>query len=142
VLSIIKKSKKEIKMKRTAMIFLMLIIGFCLVNNALAADKDVIQKQVDDIVIAIDNGKTAQDFMSASQNKPYYVFIMEEKGMLLVHPTLAGQSLKEKAEPAYTACAMATADGTWVSYIWKEKKKHTYVRKTKGGLIVGSGYSE
>ena len=67
---------------------------------------------------------------------------MEEQGMLLVHPTLTGQSLKEKAEPAFTACATATADGTWVGYVWKGKQKHTYVRKTKGGLIVGSGYSE
>lgn len=129
-------------MKRFAMIFLMLIIGLCLANNAFAADKDAIQKQVDDIVLAIDNGKTAQDFMSAAQNKPYYVFIMEETGTLLVHPTLTGQSLKEKAEPVYMECAKATADGAWVSYIWKEKQKHTYVRKTKGGLIVGSGYSE
>jgi len=36
----------------------------------------------------------------------------------------------------------ATAAGVWVDYVWKEKQKHTYVRKTKGGLIVGSGYSE
>ena len=129
-------------MKRFAMVFLILIIGLCLVNVAVAADKAAIQKQVDDIVIAIDNGKTAQDFMSAAQNKPYYVFIMEEKGTLLVHPSLTGQSLKEKAEPVYMECAKATADGTWVGYIWKGKQKHTYVRKTKGGLIVGSGYSE
>jgi len=55
---------------------------------------------------------------------------------------LVGQSLKEKAEPVYNECAKATAAGVWVDYVWKEKQKHTYVRKTKGGLIVGSGYSE
>jgi len=66
-----------------------------------------------------------------------------------VHPSLIGQSpkgkhetfnLKEKAQPVYNECAKATADGVWVNYVWKEKQKHTYVRKTKSGLIVGSGY--
>ena len=129
-------------MKKLAIISLTLIIGLCLSTSAFAADKDAIKKQVDDIVVAIDGGKTAQDFMSAAQNKPYYVFIMEEGGMLLVHPSLTGQSLKEKAEPVYNECAKATADGVWVSNEWKEEQKHTYVRKTKGDLIVGSGYSE
>ena len=129
-------------MKRFAIISLTLIMGLCLVTDAFAADKEAIKKQVDDIVVAINGGKTAQDFMSAAQNKPYYVFIMEEGGMLLVHPSLTGQSLKEKAEPVYNECAKATADGVWVSYVWKGKQKHTYVRKTKNNLIVGSGYSE
>jgi hypothetical protein len=129
-------------MKRVAMISFILIVGLCLAAGAFAADKDAIKKQVDDIVVAIDGGKTAQDFMGAAKNKPYYVFIMEEGGMLLVHPSLVGKSLKVKAEPVYNECVKATADGVWVSYVWKGKKKHTYVRKTKGGLIVGSGYSE
>ena len=129
-------------MKRITIIFLTLIIGLCLATGAFAADKAAIKKQVDDIVVAIDGGKTAEDFTSAAQNKPYYVFIMEEDGMLLVHPSLVGKSLKEKAEPVYNECAKATADGIWVDYVWKEKQKHTYVRKTKSGLIVGSGYSE
>jgi hypothetical protein len=129
-------------MKRVAIISLILVLGLCLATNAFAVDKDAIKKQVDDIVVAIDGGKMAKDFASAAQNKPYYVFIMEENGMLLVHPSLAGQSLKEKAEPVYNECAKATADGVWVSYVWKGKQKHTYVRKTKSGLIVGSGYSE
>ena len=127
-------------MKRVAIISFTLIVGICLAAGAFAADKDAIKKQVDDIVVAIDGGKTAKDFTSAAQNKPSYVFIMEEGGMLLVHPTLVGKSLKEKAEPVYNECAKATADGVWVGYVWKEKQKHTYVRKTKGGLIVGSGY--
>jgi hypothetical protein len=129
-------------MKRFAIISLTLIMGLCLATGVFAADKDAIKKQVDDIVIAIDGGKKAQDFMGAAQNKPYYVFIMEEGGMLLVHPSLVGKSLKEKAEPVYSECAKATAEGVWVGYVWTGKQKHTYVRKTKSNLIVGSGYSE
>ena len=127
-------------MKRVAIISLTLMIGLCLATGAFAADKAAIRKQVDDIVVAIDGGKMAKDFASAAQNKPYYVFIMEEGGMLLVHPSLVGQSLKERAEPVYTECAKATAEGVWVKYVWKEKSKNTYVRKTVNGLIVGSGY--
>lgn len=129
-------------MKRVAIISITLIVGLCLAAGAFAADKDAIKKQVDDIVVAIDHGKTAQDFMGAAKNKPYYVFIMEEGGMLLVHPSLVGKSLKVKAEPVYNECVKATADGVWVGYVWKGKQKHTYVRKTKSGIIVGSGYSE
>ena len=129
-------------MKRVAIICLTLIFSLCLATGAFAVDKDAIKKQVDDIVVAIDGGKTAADFASTAQNKPYYVFIMEEGGNLLVHPSLVGKSLKEKAEPVYNECAKATADGVWVGYVWKEKQKHTYVRKTTGGLVVGSGYSE
>lgn len=132
-------------MKRITILSLALIIGLCLTANAFAAGKgaskkQAIKKQVDEIVAAVDAGKMAEDFKSAAQNKPHYVFIMEENGMLLVHPSLAGQSLKEKAEPVYNECAKATDKGVWVSYVWKGKKKHTYVRKTKSGLIVGSGY--
>lgn len=137
-----KKSEKEMGMKRIAIISFTLIVGIFLASGAFAADKAAIKKQVDDIVMAINGGKTAEDFKSAAQNKPYYVFIMEKGGKLLVHPSLAGQSLKEKAEPVYNECAKGTADGVWVGYVWKEKQKHTYVRSTKGGLIVGSGYSE
>ena len=129
-------------MKIVAIISFALIVGICLAAGAFAADKDAIKKQVDDIVVAIDGGKTTEDFKSSAQNKPYYVFIMEESGNLLVHPSLVGQSLKEKAGPVYNECAKATADGVWVDYVWKEKQKHTYVRKCKSSIIVGSGYSE
>lgn len=129
-------------MKRITIIFFTLIVGLCLAAGAFAGDKDAIKKQVDDIVMAIDGGKTAMDFKSAAQNKPHYVFIMEEGGNLLVHPTLVGQSLKVKAEPVYNECAKGTADGRWVDYVWKGKQKHTYVRKCESGIIVGSGYSE
>jgi len=127
-------------MKRATIISLVLILGFCLVAGALAADKDAIKKQVDEIVVSIDSGKKAQDFKDAAQNKPNYVFIMEEGGQMLVHPSLVGQSLKDKAEPVYNECSKATTDGTWVEYEWQGKQKNTYVRKTKDGLIVGSGY--
>ncbi|MEJ2235122.1 MAG: cache domain-containing protein [Syntrophobacterales bacterium] len=127
-------------MKRATIISLALILGLCLVAGAFAADKDAIKKQVDEIVVSIDSGKKAQDFKDAAQNKPSYVFIMQEGGQMLVHPSLVGQSLKEKAEPVYNECSKATADGTWVKYEWKGKEKNTYVRKTKDGLIVGSGY--
>jgi hypothetical protein len=127
-------------MKRVTIIFVALILGICLATGAFAADKDAIKKQVDDIVVSIDSGKKADDFKDAAQNKPSYVFIMEEDGQMLVHPSLVGQSLKEKAEPVYNECSKATADGTWVKYEWQGKEKNTYVRKTKDGLIVGSGY--
>jgi len=107
-----------------------------------AADKAAIQKQVDEIVAAIDGGKKAEDFADAAKRQPSYVFIMEKGGKLLTHPSLAGQSLKEKAEPAYNECVKATAAGTWVHYTWQGQKKATYVRLTKSGLIVGSGYNE
>ena len=127
-------------MKRATVISLVLILGLCLATAAFAADQDAIKNQVDEIVVSIDGGKKAQDFEAAAQNKPHYVFIMEENGQMLVHPSLVGQSLKEKAEPVYNECSKATADGTWVEYEWQGKQKNTYVRKTKDGLIVGSGY--
>jgi hypothetical protein len=34
----------------------------------------------------------------------------------------------------------ATPEGTWVKYQWKGAEKNAYVRKTKSGEIVGSGY--
>ena len=129
-------------MKRATIISLALILGLCQATGVFAADKDAIKKQVDAIVVAIDSGKKADDFKGAAQNKPSYVFIMKEDGNMLVHPSLVGKSLKEKAAPVYNECSKATTDGTWVGYVWKEKQKHTYVRKTKDGLIVGSGYSE
>jgi hypothetical protein len=127
-------------MKRVTITLLLMILGICLAAGAFAADKAAIKSQVDEIVVAIDGGKKAGDFADAAQKKPHYVFIMEEDGQMLVHPSLTGQSLKEKAEPVYNECVKATADGTWVEYEWQGKQKNTYVRKTKDGLIVGSGY--
>jgi hypothetical protein len=65
---------------------------------------------------------------------------MEEDGTLVVHPSLEGKSLKEAAMPAYEAVMKATPEGTWVMYEWKGAEKNAYVRKTKSGEIVGSGY--
>mgnify|MGYP001818600696 CR=1 FL=1 len=129
-------------MKKISILFIVLTLLFFVGSPVSAADKDAIQKQVDEIVMAIDDGKMAENFKAAAQNKPYYVFILEENGNTLVHPTLVGKSLKEAAEPVYNELIKATAEGNWVDYVWKEKQKHTYVRKTKDGLIVGSGYSE
>jgi hypothetical protein len=135
--------RKEEDMKRYALIMLVLLVSLSLAAPVFAAvDKAAIQKQVDEIVAGIDAGKKAEDFADAAKRQPYYVFIMQKDGKLLVHPSLAGQSLKEKAEPAYKECVKATAAGGWVSYMWQGKQKHTYVRLTKNGLIVGSGYSD
>ncbi len=103
--------------------------------------KDLVKKQVDEIVAAIDAGKKPEDFADAAQKDPY-VFIMEADGKLLVHPTLVGESLKEKAGPVYVEVAKGTAMGEYVRYEWAGAKKCTYSRKTKSGLIVGCGYNE
>ncbi len=103
--------------------------------------KDLVKKQVDEIVLAIDGGKKAEDFADAAHKDPY-VFVMEGDGKLLVHPTLVGENLKEKAEPVYNEVAKGTTDGTYVRYQWAGANKCTYSRKTKTGLIVGCGYNE
>lgn len=105
-----------------------------------AADKNLIKKNVDGIVAEINKGK-APDSFSADDYSPY-AFIMKKNGVLVVHPSLAGQSLKKKAPPVYDALRKSKSTGVWVDYIWKEKQKHSYVKTTVSGLIVGSGYSE
>ena len=127
-------------MKKYALTMVVLVAGLSLAAGAFAQDKDAIKKQVDDIVMAIDGGKNAADFASAANNKPNYVYIMEKGGNLLVHPSLLGKNLKEVAEPAYEAVSKATPTGTWVKYVWQGSEKNAYVRNTKSGLIVGSGY--
>ncbi|MBM4286445.1 MAG: hypothetical protein FJ128_14555 [Deltaproteobacteria bacterium] len=103
--------------------------------------KDVVKKKVDDIVAAIDGGKKPEDFASAAHEDPY-VFIMEAGGKLLVHPTLVGESLKEKAGPVFDEVAKGTAAGDYVRYEWANAKKCTYSRRTESGLIVGCGFNE
>lgn len=129
-------------MKKLLIATLALVASFALVAGALAADEEVIKQQVDEIVVALDGGKTPADFKDAAKKEPYYVFIMQEDGMLLVHPSLEGQSLKEKAEPVYDALEVSTPEGAWAEYEWQGKQKRTYVRTTKEGLIVGSGYNK
>jgi hypothetical protein len=117
-----------------------LAMGFTLTTGVFAADKEVIQSQVDEIVQAMNGGKMASDFKDAANKEPYYVYIMEQDGKLLVHPSLEGQNLKEVAMPAYDAVIQATDGGKWVKYEWKGAEKNAYVRKTEEGAIVGSGY--
>jgi hypothetical protein len=127
-------------MKIYLQILLVAIIGVLVAGPASAADRDAIKAQVDEIAIAIEGGKPASDFADAANRKPHYVYIMEESGKLLVHPSLTGESLKEKAAPAFDAVVQATMEGNWVKYQWQGAEKNAYVRKTKTGVIVGSGY--
>lgn len=126
-------------MKQGSAVLVFLMVFFTS-SAVFSADKAAIGKNVDDIVVAIDGGKAATEFKAGDYDP--YIFIMEEAGKLIVHPSLAGESLKEKAAPVYDALAKATPEGVWVDYEWQGKKKHTYARKTKSGLTVGSGYSE
>jgi hypothetical protein len=127
-------------MKKYALMMVVLVAGISMASGVFAQDKDAIKKQVDDIVMAIDGGKKPSDFASAANNKPYYVYIMEKGGNLLVHPSFLGKNLNEVAGPAYKAVSRATPTGTWVKYIWQGNEKTAYVRSTKSGVIVGSGY--
>ena len=129
-------------MKKYLLIMLVVMVGLSLTGFVSAADvdKDAIKAKVDEIAVAIEGGKPVSDFADAAKRKPHYVYIMEESGKLLVHPSLAGKSLKEKAAPVYDAVVQATLEGTWVKYQWNDAEKNAYVRKTKTGVIVGSGY--
>ena len=127
-------------MKKYFLMLLVVIVGLSLTCVVSAADRDAIKAQVDEIAVAIEGGKPVSDFTDAAKNTPNYVFIIEENGNTLVHPSLVGQSLKEVAPPAYDAVVKATLEGNWVTYQWDGKEKNAYVRKTKTGMIVGSGY--
>jgi hypothetical protein len=114
------------------------VAALCLLAaTSWAADKAVIQKNVDEMVAAINNGKEATSY-AADAYTPY-AFIMEPSGKLIVHPHLTGEYLQEKAAPVYAALKKATTTGVWVSYFWKGTEKETYVRKTDNNLTVGSG---
>jgi hypothetical protein len=129
-------------MKKYLLIMLVVMVGLSLTGFVSAADvdKDAIKAKVDEIAVAIEGGKPASDFADAANLKPHYVYIMEESGNMLVHPSLVGKSLKEAAMPAFEAVSQATMEGGWVKYEWKGAEKNAYVRKTKTGVIVGSGY--
>jgi hypothetical protein len=127
-------------MKKYLLIMLVVMVSLSLTGFVSAADKDAIKAKVDEIAVAIEGGKPASDFADAAQLKPHYVYIMEEGGNLLVHPSLVGKNLKEAAMPAFEAVSQATMEGNWVKYQWKGAEKNAYVRETKSGLIVGSGY--
>lgn len=115
-----------------------LIALFIAVTCAYAVNKASITKNVDSIVEGLDSGKAVTSF-KADAFEPY-AFIMQEDGKMLVHPSLTGENLMEKAPPVYQALMKANPEGVWVEYEWKGKIKHTYAKKTKSNLIVGSGY--
>ena len=107
-------------------------------TQAISADRAAISKNVDEVVAAIDGGKAVTEFAPDAYTP--YVFIMDSAGMLLVHPKLAGKDLKTVAMPIYDALQAATPEGVWVQYVYQEKEKNTYAKKTKGNLTVASGY--
>lgn len=116
----------------------LVLVTVCFLATASgAADKAAIQKNVDEMVTAINNGKEAATYPADAYSP--YAFIMEPNGKLIVHPYLAGEFLQEKAAPVYSALQQATTKGVWVSYFWKGTEKETYVRKTNNNLTVGSG---
>ena len=100
--------------------------------------REAISKNVDEMVNAIDGGKDAKSFAPDAYDP--YAFVMDANGTLMVHPTLAGQDLKQKAMPIYEALQAATPEGKWITYMWDGKEKNTYARKTGSNLIVASGY--
>ena len=103
----------------------------------LATDEAAIKKNVDSMVEAINNGKPPASYAADAYDP--YAFIMAADGLLIVPPYLAGEYLPEKAAPIYQALQQATTEGIWVDYFWKGAKKHTYVRRTKNNLTIGSG---
>ena len=128
-------------MKRAALslvlIALFLFVAGCRAAEDPRPDQAAIKRNVDEVVEAINGGKPVASF-SADAYEPY-VFIMDEKGTLLVHPYLQGEHLPERGAPIYQALLPATDEGRWVEYLWKGAKKHTYVRRTSTNLTVGSG---
>lgn len=119
-------------------VVLSVISVLCFAAVSFAVDEAAISKNVDTIVTAIDGGTSPESFKPDAYDP--YAFIMEKDGKMLVHPSLTGQSLAEKAPPVFQALSVATPQGVWVEYEWQGKMKHTYARRTKDDLIVGSGY--
>lgn len=127
-------------MKKILVMALVLMFGLVLGMNVFAADKDAIKAQVDGVVAGLNGSKTADDYKDLAKSDPY-IFIMKEDGQMLVHPSLTGKNIKGgDMDVIYKEVSKATDDGTWVKYQWQGKEKNTYVKKAKGGLIVGSGY--
>src|SRR5665647_1519970 len=124
-------------MKRL-MVMLSMVAVVLFATQAFCADKEAISKNVDEVAAAINGGKGAASFAPDAYTP--YVFIMEAEGKLIVHPTLAGKDLKVENLPIYEAIKAATPQGAWVQYVWKEKEKNTYIKRTSNNLIVGSGY--
>ena len=128
-------------MKRVLTACLTMVFVLTVALSAFAAEpnRDAFKKKVDDVVVALNGGKSAADFTAAAKDDPY-IFIMKGDGTMEVHPSLAGKNIMGDMEPVYKELVKADASGVWVKYQWQGKEKNTYVRKTKDGLIVGSGY--
>jgi len=124
-------------MKKILYTGLVLLIGIMFTGVILAHEIEENKKLVNEVVDAINKGKKAEDSKDLAKKEPYYVFIMEQDGRFLVHPYFT--RLQEWDKPIFDAVSKATAEGLWVSYPYLGES-HTYVRKTKSGLIVGSGH--
>lgn len=124
-------------MKRLTL--LLSLFALCIfVENSLAIEQSAIVKMVDDLAVEIENGKEISGIKADAYDP--YVFVMEEGGMMLVHPKFAGKDYKKELPAIYDALMQASPQGTWVKYVWDDKEKNSYVKKTKNNLIVGSGY--
>jgi len=124
-------------MKKILYTGLVLLIGIMFTGVILAHEIEENKKLVNEVVDAINKGKKAEGFKDLANKQPYYVFIMEQDGRFLVHPYFP--RLQEGDKPIFDAVSKATDEGLWVSYPYLGKS-HTYVRKTKSGLIVGSAH--
>ncbi|MDD2464202.1 MAG: hypothetical protein PHI97_09410 [Desulfobulbus sp.] len=122
--------------RKSFIVFLVLLVFFAAESKAF--NQPSIEKNVAAIIAAIDRGRDPSG-IAADAYTPY-VFILEKNGLLLVHPTLAGENLQGRAEPIYQALLQATPNGVWVRYSWRGKEKHTFARLYDNHLIVASGY--
>jgi hypothetical protein len=129
-------SMKKVLTPCLAMVF---VLTVALSAFAQQSDRDSIKKRVDEIVTAINSGKTAADFKSAAKEDPF-IFIMKTDGTMLVHPTLADKNIKADYEQMYKVVSKADANGAWVMYeMFPGWNLNSYVRKAKDELIVGCG---
>jgi len=119
-------------------IVLLFVLLLLTVVDVMAANRMSVERHVNAIIAAIENGRDPSG-IAADAFTPY-VFIMEKNGLLLVHPTLVGENLKEKAAPIYKALLQATPSGVWVQYSWLGKEKHTFAKTYGDHLIIASGY--
>ena len=125
-------------MKRNLFAGLVLLVSMMLTGVILAHEIEENKILVDEVVVAINNGNKAEDFKELAYKKPYYLFIMEQNGTFLVHPSVA--RLQDWDKDIFDALSKATTEGLWVSYPMLGETAHTYVRRTKSGLIVASGH--
>ena len=114
--------------------FVLLMLALFFVANVLAEDKISAEKNVSEMIALLDSGREATSI--APDAFTPYVFVMDQDGRLLVHPTLSGEDLKEKARPIYDILQQATPEGMWVEYSWKGKDKRTFIKRYQGRLSL------